>query len=390
MPEDSGVAPSIPSGSAARPASRSGLTGIGDRLPDFPWDRLLPYKQRAAAHPDGIADLSVGTPVDPTPETVQEALRAAANAPGYPTVWGTPELRASIIGYLRRRAGSVELTEDSVLPTIGSKELVASLPSQLGVRPGHTVLIPEIAYPTYAVGALLAGATYVASDSTLSVGPLDVPLVWLNSPANPTGRVLGVDHLRKVVSWARERGAIVASDECYLECAWDVEPVSVLDPAVNGGSLDSIISVHSLSKRSNLAGYRAAFIAGDPVLVAALREVRKHSGAMVPAPVQAAMRAALDDDAHVEEQRQRYLARRSVLRAALESAGFRIDHSEASLYLWASRGEPCMDTIDWLADRGILAAPGDFYGPQGAQHVRIALTATDERIESAAQRLTLT
>lgn len=368
--------------------SQTRLSGVGSRLPDFPWDRLTAYRRTAAAHHDGLVDLSVGTPVDPTPEVVQTALREAANAPGYPTVWGTPELRASIIGYLRRRAGSVELTDDCVLPTIGSKELVAALPAQLGVRPGQTVLIPEVAYPTYAVGALLAGAGYLASDATLSAGPLDVPLVWLNSPANPTGRVLGVDHLRKVVSWARERGAVVASDECYLECAWDVEPVSVLDPAVNGGSLDSIISVHSLSKRSNLAGYRAAFIAGDPTLVSALREVRKHAGAMVGSPVQAAMRAALDDDAHVEQQRARYRARRAALRPALERAGFRIDHSEASLYLWATRDEPCMDTVGRLADLGILVAPGDFYGPHGARHVRVALTATDERVEAAARRLT--
>jgi succinyldiaminopimelate transaminase len=381
------VAPPAREGSAARPVSRARLSGVGGRLPDFPWDRLTNYKQTAAAHPDGLVDLSIGTPVDPTPSPVQKALAAASNAPGYPTVWGTPRLRSSIIGYLHRRAASVDLTDECVLPTIGSKELVAALPSQLGVGPGHTVLIPELAYPTYAVGALLAGAAYVASDSTVAVGPLDVPLVWVNSPANPTGRVLGVDHLRKVVAWARERGAIVASDECYLECAWETEPVSLLDRDVNGGSLDSIITVHSLSKRSNLAGYRAGFIAGDPALVTALREVRKHSGAMVAAPVQAAMRAALDDDGHVEEQRELYLGRRALLRHGLQSAGFRIEHSEASLYLWATRDEPCMDTVAWLAARGILVAPGDFYGPKGARHVRVAFTATDERVEAAAKRL---
>jgi succinyldiaminopimelate transaminase len=356
-------------------------------LPDFPWDRLIPYKEQAAKHPHGLVDLSVGTPVDPTPRRVRTALERASDAPGYPTVWGTPELRQSIIAYLRRRCGSVALTEQCVLPTMGSKELVASLPSQLGVRPGQTVLVPEIAYPTYAVGALLAGAEYLASDSTLSAGPLDVPLVWLNSPANPTGRVLPVEHLRKVVSWARERGAVVAADECYLECAWEREPVSVLDEAVNGGSLESILAVHSLSKRSNMAGYRAAFVAGDPRLVSRLLELRRHSGAMVPTPVQEAMRAALDDDGHIEEQRSLYLERRALLRRALLGAGFTIDHSEGSLYLWATRGEPCMDTVAWLCDRGILVAPGDFYGPAGARHVRVALTATDERVESAALRL---
>jgi succinyldiaminopimelate transaminase len=244
-----------------------------------------------------------------------------------------------------------------------------------------------VAYPTYAVGALLAGAEVVTSDATSSVGPADVPLVWVNSPANPTGRVLPVRHLRNVVTWARERGAVVASDECYFECGWDMEPVSVLHPDVNGGSLDSVLAVHSLSKRSNLAGYRTAFVAGDPAIVSGLREVRRHSGLMVPTPVQSAMRVALDDDGHLEQQRQRYLRRRGLLRAALEVAGLRIDHSEASLYLWVTRDEPCMDTVTWFAQRGILVAPGDFYGPAGARHVRVALTATDERVEAAVSRL---
>ncbi len=379
--------------SSARPTSApptrdgSAALSVSSRLPDFPWDRLIPLRERAAAHAGGLVDLSVGTPVDPTPEVVQKALRSATDSPGYPTVWGTPDLRTSIVDYLQRRCGSIDLDHDNVLPTVGSKELVASLPAQLGVRTGQTVLIPAIAYPTYAVGALLAGADFLASDATLSVGPLDVPLVWVNSPANPTGRVLPPDHLRKVIAWARERGAVVAADECYFECAWDIEPVSVLDRSVNGGSLDSVLAVHSLSKRSNMAGYRAGFVAGDPAIVGELREVRRHAGLMVPGPVQVAMRAALDHDGHIEEQREVYLERRAMLRRALESAGFRIDHSEASLYLWATRDEPCMDTVRWLAERGILVAPGDFYGPSGGRHVRVALTATDERVEAACIRL---
>ncbi|MGH3470931.1 MAG: succinyldiaminopimelate transaminase [Nocardioidaceae bacterium] len=360
---------------------------LSERLPEFPWDRLLRAKDRAASHPDGLVDLSIGTPVDPTPDAVQVALRSAADSPGYPAVWGTPEVRASIVNYLRRRCGSVELGDDSILLTIGSKELVASLPTQLGLGRSDTVLIPALAYPTYAVGAAFAGARCTASDSTLSVGPARVSLVWLNSPANPNGRVLPPDHVRKVISWARDRGAVVASDECYFEYAWDADPVSVLDPEVNGGSLDSVLAVHSLSKRSNLAGYRAGFVAGDPMLVSALREIRRHAGLMVPTPVQQAMQVALDDDHHVAEQRERYRARRATLRVALESAGFRIDHSQGALYLWATRDEPCLDTVRWLAERGILAAPGDFYGPSGAQHVRFALTATDERIAAAASRL---
>lgn len=366
----------------------SRLAPVSGRLPDFPWDRLDAAKARAGQHRDGIVDLSVGTPVDTTPALVQEALHAASDAPGYPLVWGTPELRQSIVGYLERRCGATDVEESCVLPTIGSKELVASLPAQLGVGPGDTVLVPELAYPTYAVGAQLAGAEVLVSDATLAVGPRRVVLVWVNSPANPSGRVLPAAHLRKIVEWARERGAVVASDECYFEFGWDASPVSVLDPAVNGGSLTGIVCLHSLSKRSNMAGYRAALVAGDATLVGELRAIRRHAGLMVPGPVQRAMRAALDDDDHVDAQRARYRARRAALHAALTSAGFRIDGSEGSLYLWATRGAPCADTVDSLAKLGILVAPGDFYGAAGAQHVRVALTATDERIAAAVARLT--
>ncbi|WP_198664060.1 succinyldiaminopimelate transaminase [Jiangella endophytica] len=358
------------------------------QLPDFPWDALVPYGERAAAHPDGIVDLSVGTPVDPTPEVVRQALAAAADAPGYPTTLGTVALREAAVRWLGRRAGAKGLDPGAVIPAIGSKELVAWLPTLLGLGPGDTVVFPELAYPTYDIGARLAGADPVASDSVTALGPRPVALIWVNSPANPHGRVLPAAHLAKVVDWARERGAVVASDECYLELGWEERPVSILDPAVNGGSLDGLLAVHSLSKRSNLAGYRAGFVAGDPALVGQVLAVRKHAGLMVPTPVQAAMAAALDDDAHVDAQRERYAHRREVLRAALVEAGFRIDHSTAGLYLWATRDEPCWDTVGWLADRGILAAPGVFYGAAGGSHVRIALTATDERVDAAAKRLT--
>ena len=196
-----------------------------------------------------------------------------------------------------------------------------------------------------------------------------------------------MEHLAKVVAWARERGAIVVSDECYLELGWDSTPVSVLDERVNGGSLDGVLAVHSLSKRSNLAGYRAGIVLGDPALVGSLLEARKHLGLMVPAPVQAAMIAALDDDTHVAEQRERYARRRDHLLSALLDAGFTVEHSEAGLYLWSTRGEGCWDTVAWLAERGILVAPGEFYGVAGAHHVRVALTATDERIAAAVRRL---
>jgi succinyldiaminopimelate transaminase len=332
-------------------------------------------------------DLSVGTPVDPVPPLVREALAAASDAHAYPLTAGSPRLREALAAWFARRCGAAG--ELGVLPTIGSKELVAWLPTLLGLGPADTVVIPELAYPTYDVGARLAGAQLVRADSTAALGPAPVSLVWVNSPSNPTGRVLPAEHLAKVVAWARERGAVVVSDECYLELGWEAEPVSVLHPDVCGGSYEGVLAVHSLSKRSNLAGYRAAYVGGDPALVARLLEVRKHAGMIVPAPVQAAMIAALGDDTHVEEQRERYAARRKSLRDALTTAGFTVEHSEAGLYLWVTRGEDCWDTVSWLAARGILVAPGAFYGPAGQRHVRVALTATDERVAAAVERLSV-
>ncbi len=336
-------------------------------------------------------DLSVGTPVDSVPQIVQEALRAAADSPGYPTALGTSRLRAAAADWLGRRLGVPEVDpETEILPTMGSKELIAWLPTLLGLGPSDLVVVPELAYPTYAVGAHVVGATVVATDALTAVGPARVSMVWVNSPANPTGRVLPAEHLAKVVAWARERGAVVVSDECYIELGWDARPVSILHPSVCGGSFEGLLAVHSLSKRSNLAGYRAGLVIGDPALVGEILAVRKHLGMLMPGPVQAAAAAALDDDAHVATQRAVYAERRVRLGEALEGAGFRIDHSEAGLYLWAARGEPCRETLAWLAGLGILAAPGDFYGAAGAEHVRLALTATDERIAAAAERLCAT
>jgi succinyldiaminopimelate transaminase len=269
---------------------------------------------------------------------------------------------------------------------IGTKELIAWLPTLLGLGTGDLVVVPELAYPTYDVGARLAGTRVLFADSLTQLGPQTPALVFVNSPSNPTGQVLGVDHLRKLVGWARERGVLVASDECYLGLGWDAEPVSVLHPSVCDGDHTGLLAVHSLSKSSSLAGYRAGFVAGDAAVVGELLAVRKHAGMMVPRPVQAAMVAALDDDAHEREQRDRYRRRRDALLAAFRSAGFTVDHSEAGLYLWVTRGEACRDTVTWLAQRGILAAPGEFYGARGARHVRVALTATDERIAVAVDR----
>ena len=325
--------------------------------------------------------------MDPTPAFIREALGDASDAPGYPLTAGSEPLRRAAVDWLARRFGVVGLGSAAVLPTIGSKELVAGLPAQLGLGAGDTVVVPATAYPTYEVGARLAGCQVVSADATSAVGPRRVDLVWLNSPANPTGQVLPAEHLAKVVAWARERGAVVVSDECYLEFGWDERPVSVLHPSVCGGSFDGLLSVNSLSKRSTMAGYRAGFVAGDAALVRELLAVRKHAGLMVPRPVQEAMRVALGDDEHVDAQRARYARRRTLLREAFGSAGFRFEHSQGSLYLWATRDEPCWDSVGWLAERGILVAPGDFYGPGGRHHVRIALTATDERVAAAVARL---
>jgi succinyldiaminopimelate transaminase len=415
-------------------------------LPDFPWDSLAPYKERASSHVAGLVDLSVGTPVDPTPEVVKAALVGAADAHGYPQAWGTPALREAVAAWFARRRGVPGVNPDGVLPTVGSKELVAWLPTLLGMGPGDVVAFPALAYPTYDVGARLAGASprTVHSVGSASLGEdaaadRKLPrLLWVNSPSNPTGQVLGVDDLARVVRWARSNGVVVASDECYAELDWRVDPgteeqssqpstghsqpslsrpgaiPSILDPRVCDGSHEGLLAVYSLSKQSNMAGYRAAFAAGDVSLVRQLLEIRRHAGMMVPWPVQQAMMAALGDDTHVARQRALYSARRRRLRAAVQDAGYRVEHSEAGLYLWicddlatgdgdehdgigegaarAFEDPAAQPGSDWalvsrMADLGILVAPGNFYGAAGRRHVRLALTATDERISAAVSRL---
>ena len=374
--------------------------GLARRLPAFPWDALAPAKPRAAAHPAGNADRTVGTPVDPTPVSVQRALAAAADSPGYPTTIGTPALREALVDFVRRhRAAPETLGVEGVLPTVGSKELVAHLPFQLGIGPGDAVAFPHIAYPTYDMGARFVGAEALALDMAelAAHGDAALPdpsaadrlrLLWLNSPSNPTGEVLSTAQLAAIVRWARERGIIVASDECYALLPWTVDEVpSVLDPRVNGGSLEGLLTVYSLSKQSNLAGYRAAFVAGDPELVGELVAVRKQAGMMLPGPVQIAMTAALGDDDAPAAQREIYRARRAILEPALDAAGGTVHGSQAGLYLWTTFGEDAMISVGRLAESGVLVAPGMFYGVGGGSFVRVALTATDERIASAARRL---
>jgi succinyldiaminopimelate transaminase len=366
-------------------------------LPPFPWDRLEPIKKRAARHPRGLLDFSVGAPVDPTPEALQEALRASSNAPGYPLTVGTPDLREAVSRHYTRRRGVPDLDPAGVIPTIGSKEAVAALPSLLGLGAGDAVVHPEIAYPTYEVGALLAGARPVRADFPAAVPDSladSVRLVYLNSPSNPTGRVDSVEALRGWVAWARGRGAVVAADECYAAFAWSEPWVSggvpsLLDPRVSGGDPDGLLVLGSASKQWSAAGYRAAWLAGDPALVGRIAEIRKHMGMMSPTPIQAALVAALDDDASVDAQRERYGRRRVTLRHALEEAGYQVEGSEAGLYLWFTTpgGQDGWRTVEDLADLGILVAPGAFYGPGGANFARLALTAPDDSVAEAAARL---
>jgi succinyldiaminopimelate transaminase len=390
-------------------------------LPEYPWESLAPYRRTAQAHPEGLADLSIGTPVDDTPALIQQALADAANAHGYPTTHGTAALREAIAAWFGRRRGVPGLDPQAVLPTVGSKEFIAWLPLLLGIGPGDVVVRPAVAYPTYDIGALLVGATAVAADSLDELDAATrsrVKLVWTNSPGNPTGKVASVEQLRTVVAQGRELGAVVAGDECYAELGWDAwdhrsgadnAPAHgtpcILAPEVSGGDHANLLSVYSLSKQSNLAGYRAAFAAGDAALVANLVNSRKHAGMIVPMPVQAAMTVALGDDAHVAEQKDRYRARRTVLKGALEAAGLVVDHSEAGLYLWTRDGrkqrpdttpdaggsapsaQDSWDLIGEFARLGILAGPGTFYGAAGNGYVRVAITATDDAVARAAERL---
>lgn len=363
-------------------------------LPEFPWNLLAPAKATAQAHPDGICDLSVGTPVDPTPAFIRSALAEASDAPGYPTVPGTAEVRDAILAWGARRS-MVDVGHAGVIPTIGSKEAVAWIPFMLGVGSGDRVLVPNVAYPTYDIGARLAGAAPVPVDPTRTDAWPDASLVFLNSPGNPDGHVMSIDELRAVVAWARAHDAVIISDECYAELAWqepwtDSGVPSLLDERVCDSDPTGLLVLYSLSKQSNLAGYRAALVYGDPTLVAVIVEIRKHTGLMVPGPVQHAMAAALVDPTHVDHQRRIYGARRNRLLTAIDAAGLVNDpDSAAGLYLWV--GAPGITDswtlLDAFAQQGILVAPGDFFGEAAKGRVRVALTATDERIEAAALRL---
>lgn len=362
-----------------------------DRLPEYPWQKLNPFRATASNHPDGLIDLSIGSPVDDTPTLIQEALGKATNAPGYPTTWGEPNLRDAIAQWYARRRGVTGLDQRNITPTIGSKEFISWLPLMLGLGKGDVVVQPRLAYTAYEVGAKFAGAEIFTSDEP-GDWPENTKLIWINSPGNPDGGVASVERLRRAVERARELGAVIVNDECYAELAW-TEPYAsegtpcILRPDVTGGDLCGVLSIYSLSKQSNLAGYRAAFAAGDSDLVAAIVNLRMHSGMITPLPVQRAMAAALGDYEHVRIQRETYRRRREELLHALLAAGYQVDSSEAGLYLWATRGQNCWQEISALVEIGILAVPGEFYGKAGENHVRLSITATDSAISTASERL---
>lgn len=350
-----------------------------EKLPDFPWDALAPYSQLAKQHPNGAIDLSQGTPVDSTPQLIQSALQESADSPRYPVTAGTKDLQDAIRNWAINHLGASG--DFDVLPLIGSKELVAWLPTILQSK---KVIYPEISYPTYLVGALLAQAEPIPVGIDAAIWPYS-DFAWVNTPSNPTGRVHSESELREAIKWSRNSGATLVCDECYIDFGDSAQPTSLLK--YTDGDNSNILVVHSLSKRSSMAGYRGAFLIGDPKLIAEIREIRKHAGMMVPLPIQNAMVAALSDEKHVEIQRDRYNARRAILAPALISAGFKIEESAAGLYIWCTRSEDCWKSVEWLAKLGIVATPGSFYGELGASHIRIAMTATDAQISDAAARI---
>lgn len=369
--------------------------------PPYPHDRLGPIRATAAAVPGGIVDASVGTPVDPMPAVVLDAFAAAApDATGYPTTIGSPELREAAVRWVDRRFGCT-LTVDDVIPCIGTKEVVASLPRMLSLRdPSRdTVLHPAVAYPTYEMGARLAGlrAVPVPVDDEwhLDLGRVDPAdaeralLLWLNDPSNPTGAVATPEGMVDAVEWARARGIVVASDECYAEFTYGIDGAPTTPVTALHAGTDGVLVVHSLSKRSNMAGMRAGFIGGDRELVGYLGEMRKHGGLMVPTPVQAAAAAALNDDVHVAEQQSRYARRRAVVLPALESRGLVHDGGSSTFYLWlrdADRIRDAWSIAEELATSGLVVAPGDFYGAASSDHVRVALTLTDGQVQLLCER----
>lgn len=364
----------------------------GFQPPPYPYDRLDPLRARAARHDGGVVDLSIGTPFDPPPAVVIDAM-AKADARGYPASIGTAEFRTAV-GEWFTRFLDVDVDNDQIAACIGTKEFVAGIPQWLRLRTPDrdTVLYPAISYPTYEMGAMLAGCravpVAVRDDWTIdlsSIDPADAAralCLWVNTPGNPAG---GLDDLGAAAEWGRARSVPVLSDECYVAFTWDGPARTILHHGTEG-----VLAVHSLSKRSNLAGARVGFYAGDRDLVGYLREVRKHAGFMVPSPVQAAAVAALGDEAHVDEQRARYLRRLELLRDAFADVlGLDVEMPGGAFYLWiAAPGGDAWALTEALAERGgAIVSPGEFYGIAGAGHVRVAAVQPDDRIALVVERL---
>lgn len=365
--------------------------GVSFTPPAYPYERLDGLKKLASAFEGGPIDCSIGTPIDPPPEFVIEELARGAGARGYPPSAGSIQYRAAAAEWLNRRFGVV-VTPDNLAACVGTKEFVASLAGYLHLKSPDrdTVLYPAVSYPTYAMSASLAGIRSVPVAmvdgqldlSSIESGDIARALVlWANSPSNPTGYL---DDLETIATWGRRHGVLVASDECYAEFTWSTRPRSILEHGSEG-----VLAVHSSSKRSNLAGLRAGFYAGDAALVAYLRSVRQHAGLMMPGPVQGAVALAYGDDAHVEVQRKRYLARMELLSRALKRLDVDAPMPEGSFYLWGSRDE--MDgwaLASLLAERsGLVVSPGELYGDACKNFVRIAVVQPNERLELAATRL---
>jgi len=355
-------------------------------------------KARAAerfATRGGLVDCSIGTPCDAPPDAVLAAMATSGAERGYPTSPGSPAYRQAAVGWIARRFGVTVDPEGEVAACVGTKEFVASTAQFLRLRTPDldTVLYPSVSYPTYAMGATLAGARAVPVPELTgggldldAVDPADVAralLIWVNSPSNPTGRL---SDLERAGEWGREHGIPVLSDECYAEFTWDGPARTILEWGIDG-----VVAVHSLSKRSNLAGVRAGFYAGDPELVSYLLDVRRHAGLMVPGPVQAGAVVALDDDAHVVAQRLRYEERLGFLAAALGDAGLPVQPPSGGFYLWVPvpvRFSDDWALCAWLADEaGLLVSPGELYGPDGSGHVRVAVVQPMDRLALVAERL---
>ncbi|MDQ3177172.1 MAG: aminotransferase class I/II-fold pyridoxal phosphate-dependent enzyme [Actinomycetota bacterium] len=358
--------------------------------PPYPYDRLARFAPLADRFDGGLIDLSVGTPTDAPPPGVVEALATSGTERGYPQSIGTSALRESASRWMGRRFG-VEVPATDIGAVIGTKEFVGTLPQLLSLRTPDrdTVLYPAISYPTYEMGATLAGCRAVAvpiADGGLDLGAISADdaarslVLWANSPSNPTG---ALDDLDTVATWGRSHGVPVVSDECYAEFTWQGRPRTVL----SSGS-DGVLALHSLSKRSNLAGMRVGFYAGDRELVHYLQEVRKHIGMMVPGPAQAAGAAAFDDDDHVDEQRDRYRRRLERLASVLAAwSGCEIGMPDGAFYLWFRVGDAWEFTERLAREGGALVSPGEFYGAAGREYVRVAAVRPDEAVQELARRL---